>query len=140
MDSISIAAPYAFQPLDASTAAGFESQMKTGLGALGSLINVGARTVTNGAVPAGIVVAMAFPGIPGTDSPTFLDSVAMGAAGSAQGKTTTRSIDGQDVKIIETAQGAFALYKHGADTVVMAVGQTTDQAVAIVTAIIQASE
>jgi hypothetical protein len=140
MDDISVAVPYALAPLDEATASTFENQMKTGLGALGSLINVGARTVTNTGAPAGIVIAMSFPGIPGTELPTFLDSVALGAAGSAQGKTTSRTIDGQDVKVIETERGSFALYKHGTDTVVMTVGQTTDQAVAIITAIISATE
>ena len=140
MDDISIAAPYTLDALDESTATTFENQMKTGLGALGSLIHVGARTAKNGTATAGIVVAMSFPGIPGTESPTFLDSVALGAAGSAQGKTTSRTIDGQDVRVVETDRGSFALYKHGADTVVMTVGQTTDQAVAIMTAIIEATE
>lgn len=140
MDDISIAAPYTLDELDDATATTFENQMKSGLGALGSLIHVGARTAKSGGATAGVVVAMSFPGIPGTESPTFLDSVALGAAGSAQGKTTSRTIDGQDVRVIETDRGAFALYKHGADTVVMTVGQTADQAIAIITAIIQATE
>jgi hypothetical protein len=140
MEDISIAAPYTLDKLDPSTAAAFETQMKASLGALGSLIQVGARTAKLNGAAAGIVIAMAFPGIPGTDSPTFLDSIATGAAGSANGKTTSRTIDGQDVRVIETASGGFALYKHGTDTVIMSVGATPDKAVAVITAIIKATE
>ena len=140
MNELSIAPPYAFAALDTATAAAFEAGLKGGLGAMASLVHVGARSVTKDGAAAGLVVAMSFPGIPGTESDTFLDSVANGAAGSSKGKTTSRTIHGHDVRIVEASTGVFALYKHGTDTIVMAVGRTVDQAAAIVTAVIEASE
>ena len=112
--SLSIAAPYTLAPLEATQAAQFEASLKAGLG------------------------AMAFPGVPVSNTSSFLDSVVGGAAG-ASGKVTSTTIQGKDVKLIEGSQTHVAAYLHGS-TIVFAYGQTADETLAIITAVIQASE
>ena len=138
MAGLSIAPPYTLDPLDSATASTFETQMKTSLGAMGSLVNVGARMAKRNGLPAAVIIGMSFNGVP-TDSPTFLDSVAGGAAGSAAGAVTTRTIEGRAVKVVEGTSGTFAMYQHGS-TIVMAIGTAKDEAVPVITAVIQASE
>ena len=79
----------------------------------------------------------AFPGVPVSNTSSFLDSVYGGAAGSS-GKVTSTTIEGKDVKVIEGAQTHAAAYLHGS-TIVFAYAQTADETVAIITAVIQSS-
>ena len=136
--SLSIAAPYTLAPLEATQAAQFEASLKAGLGAMASIVQVGARQVKKAGASDGLVLAMAFPGVPVSNTSSFLDSVVGGAAG-AGGKVTSTTIQGKDVKLIEGSQTHVAAYLHGS-TIVFAYGQTADETLAIITAVIQASE
>jgi hypothetical protein len=130
-----IALPYTLEPLDASQA-GQIDQVKNGLGAMASVVQVGVRQVKKAGANDGLLLAMAFPGVPVPGS--FLDSMATAAAGS-NGKVTSQTINGQDVKLIEGSSTHVAAYAHGS-TMVFVYGQSADETVAIVTAVIQASE
>jgi hypothetical protein len=133
---LSIAAPYTLAPLEATQAAQFEASLKAGLGAMSSIVQVGAREVKKSGANAGLLLAMAFPGVPVPGS--FLDSIAGGAAGSS-GTVSSTKINGQDVKLIEGPNTHVAAYAHGG-TIVFAYGQAAADATGIITAVIQATE
>jgi hypothetical protein len=134
--TLSIAAPYTLAPLEASQSAQFETGLKASLGAMASIVQVGARQVKKSDANDGLLLAMAFPGVPVPGS--FLDAIAASAGGS-NAKVTSRTIEGQDVRVIEGNATNIAAYLHGS-TIVFAYGQTVDESVAIITAVIQASE
>jgi hypothetical protein len=134
--TLSIAAPFTLAPLEAAQAAQFETGLKASLGAMASIVEVGARQVKKSGTNDGLLLAMAFPGVPVPGS--FLDSIAASAGGS-NAKVTSRTIEGQDVRLIEGTGTNIAAYLHGS-TIVFAYGQTADESVAIITAVIQASE
>ena len=136
MATLSIAAPYTLAPLEASQSAQFETGLKASLGAMASIVQVGARQVKKSDANDGLLLAMAFPGVPVPGS--FLDAIAA-SAGGANAKVTSRTIEGQDVRVIEGNATNIAAYLHGS-TIVFAYGQTVDESVAIITAVIQASE
>jgi len=133
--SLSIAAPYTLAPLDAAQA-GQIDQLKNSLGAMSSIVQVGVREVRKGATNDGVLLAMAFPGVPVPGS--FLDTFATGAGGPGA-KVTSKSINGHDVKLIEGSSTHVAAYAHGS-TMVFVYGQSADETLAIITAVIQASE
>jgi hypothetical protein len=133
--SLSIAAPYTLAPLDAAQA-GQIDQLKNSLGAMSSIVQMGVREVRKGATNDGVLLAMAFPGVPVPGS--FLDTFAAGAGGP-DAKVTSRSINGHDVKLIEGSSAHVAAYAHGS-TMVFVYGQSADETLAIITAVIQASE
>jgi hypothetical protein len=135
---LSIAAPYTLEPLDPTQAAQFEASLKAGLGALSSIVQVGARQVKKAGTNDGLVLAMAFPGVPVSNTSSFLDSVVGGAAG-ANGKVTSKTIEGQDVRLIEGTGTHVAAYLRGS-TIVFAYGQAAAETEAIITAVIQASK
>ena len=132
--SLSIAPPYTLAPLDAAQA-GQVDQVKNALGAMSSVVQLGVREVKKGGTNDGVLLAMAFPGVP---VPGFLDAFAA-SAGGADAKVTSRTIGGQDVKLIEGTATHVAAYAHGS-TMVFVYGQSADETLAIVTAVIQASE
>jgi hypothetical protein len=103
---------------------------------MASIVQVGARQVRKSDANDGLLLAMAFPGVPVPGS--FLDSIAT-SAGGANAKVTSRTIEGHDVRLVEGAGTNIAAYLHGS-TIVFAYGQTADEAVAILTAVIQATE
>jgi hypothetical protein len=133
--SLSIAAPYTLTPLDAAQA-GQIDQLKNSLGAMSSIVQVGVREVRKGATNDGVLLAMAFPGVPVPGS--FLDTFVAGAGG-ADAKVTSRTIGGQDVKLVDGTATHVAAYAHGS-TMVFVYGQSADETVAIITAVIAASE
>ena len=133
---LSIAPPYTLAPLPAAQAAAFEAGMKAGLGAMSSFLQVGAKQVNKGSTNDGLVLAMAFPGVPVSSS--FLDSVAGGAAGSG-GKVTSTTIQGHDVKLIETTAAHVAGYLHGS-IIVFAYTQSQAESIAVLTAVIKATD
>jgi hypothetical protein len=133
--SLSIAAPYTFAPLEGAQA-GQIDQVRNSLGAMSAVVQMGVRQVKKSGANDGLLMAMAFPGVPVPGS--FLDTFAA-SAGGANATVTSRTIEGQDVKLIEGASTHVAAYAHGS-TMVFAYGQTADETVAIITAVIQASE
>jgi hypothetical protein len=137
MAQVAIAEPYNVVPLDAASADEFETAIKAGLGAMSSVVQIGVRQVNKGSTNAGIVVAMAFPGVPGTNTAVFLDSVAAGSAG-ATGKVTKTTIGGQDVRLIDSPSAQGAVYRRG-DMIMFAYSPTLAESIAIITAIIRAS-
>jgi hypothetical protein len=132
--SLSIAAPYTLvQPEGAQAQI---DQIKNGLGAMASIVQIGARQVKKAGSNDGLLLAMAFPGVPVPGS--FLESFAA-SAGGTDATVTSRTIGGQDVKLIEGTSTHAAAYAHGS-TMVFVYGQSADETLAIVTAVIQASE
>ena len=103
---------------------------------MASIVQVGARQVKKAGSNDGLLLAMAFPGVPVPGS--FLDTFATGAGGP-DAKVTSKSINGHDVKLIEGASTHVAAYAHGS-TMVFVYGQSADETLAIITAVIQASE
>jgi hypothetical protein len=134
---LSIAAPYTIAPLDAGQAAQIE-QVRNGLGAMATVVQIGARMVKKSGTGGGLLLAMAFPGVP-LNSAALVDSVVGGAAGSAGGTMTTRTIGGQEVRLVEGPATSIAGYPHEG-AIVLAYGRTLSEAVAIITAVIEASE
>jgi hypothetical protein len=134
--TLSIAAPYTLAPLEGAQADQFEAGLKASLGAMASIVQVGTRQVKKSGANDGLLLAMAFPGVPVPGS--FLDAIAASAGGS-NAKVTSRTIQGQDVRLIEGTGTNIAAYLHGS-TIVFAYGQTADESLAIITAVIQASE
>jgi hypothetical protein len=134
---LSIAAPYTLETLDASQQAQIE-QVKNGLGAAASVVQIGARTVRKSGTSAGLLLAMAFPGVP-LNAASLLDSIVGGAAGSAGGTMTTRTILGQEVRLVEGPTTSIAGYPHEG-AIVLAYGRSLSEAVDVITAVIQASE
>jgi hypothetical protein len=134
---LSIAPPFTLDALDAAQQAQIE-QVRNGLGAAASVVQVGARMVRKSGSSAGLLLALAFPGVP-LNSATLLDSIVSGAAGSAGGTMTTRTILGQEVRLVEGTTTSVAGYPHEG-TIVLAYGRSLSEAVAIITAVIQASE
>jgi hypothetical protein len=132
--SLSIAPPYTLAQLEGAQAQ--IDQITSSLGAMASIVQVGARQVKKAGANDGLLLAMAFPGVPVPGS--FLDTFAA-SAGGADAKVTSRTIGGQDVKLIEGSSTHVAAYAHGS-TMVFVYGQTADETLAIVTAVIQASE
>lgn len=133
--TLSIAAPYALAPLEGAQA-GQIDQLKNSFGAMASVVQVGVRQVKKAGANDGVLLAMAFPGVPVPGA--FLDTFAT-SAGGANATVTSRTIEGQDVKVIEGTGTHVAAYAHGS-TMVFVYGQTTDETIAIITAVIQASE
>jgi hypothetical protein len=134
---LSIAPPYTLDALDAGQQAQIE-QVRNGLGAAASVVQVGARMVRKSGSSAGLLLAMAFPGVP-LNSASLLDSIVGGAAGSAGGTMTTRTILGQEVRLVEGTTTSVAGYPHDG-TIVLAYGRSLSEAVEIITAVIQATE
>jgi hypothetical protein len=135
--NLSIAAPYTFEPLDAAQAAQIQ-QIQNGLGAMATIVQIGARMVKKSDTSAGLLLGMAFPGVP-LDSAALVDSVVGGAAGKAGGTMTTRTIGGQQVRLVEGPTTSIAGYPR-AGTIVLAYGRSLSEAVGIITAVIDASE
>jgi hypothetical protein len=132
--SLSIAAPYTLAQLEGAQAQ--IDQITNGLGAMASIVQIGARQVKKAGSNDGLLLAMAFPGVPVPGS--FLDTFAA-SAGGPNATVTSRNINGHDVKLIEGSSTHAAAYAHGS-TLVFVYGQSADETVAIVTAVIQASE
>jgi hypothetical protein len=137
MADVSIAPPYKLDELDAAQQAQIE-QVKKGLGTMASVVQVSARMVRKSATSDGLLLALAFPGVP-LNSKVLVDSVVGGAAGSAGGTMTTRTIGGQEVRLVEGTTTSVAGYPHEG-TIVLAYGRSLADAVAIITAVIQATE
>jgi hypothetical protein len=132
--SLSIAAPYTLAQLEGAQAQ--IDQIKNALGAMASIVQIGARQVKKAGSNDGLLLAMAFPGVPVPGS--FLDTFAA-SAGGTDAKVTSQTIGGQDVKLIEGTSTHAAAYAHGS-TMVFVYGQSADETLAIITAVIQASE
>jgi hypothetical protein len=103
---------------------------------MSSVVQMGVRQIKKAGANGGILLAMAFPGLPVPGS--FLDTFAPSAAGP-NGTVTSRNIEGQDVKLIEGSGTHVAAYAHGS-TIVFVYGQTADETVAMITAVIQANK
>jgi hypothetical protein len=131
--TLSIAAPYTLAQLEGAQAQ--IDQITNGLGAMASIVQIGARQVKKAGSNDGLLLAMAFPGVPVPGS--FLDTFAA-SAGGADAKVTSQTIGGQDVKLIEGTSTHAAAYAHGS-TMIFVYGQSADETLAIVTAVIQAS-
>ncbi len=137
-EGLTIAEPYALEPLDDASAAAFEEGVGESLGAMGDVIEFGALTVTRDGEDVGVVMAMAFPGVPGAEEPEFFRSVMGGVAGSSGGEVEETTIGGKTVGLTEGGGAAFAGYQEG-DTVIFAVSQSIDESTDIVTALIEAN-
>jgi hypothetical protein len=134
---LSIAPPYTLDVLDAGEAAQIE-QVKSSLATAGMAVRVGARTVKKSGTFGGLLLAMAFPGMP-LNTAAVIDSVVGSAAGSGAGTMTRRTIGGQDVRLVEGPATSVAAYPREG-TIVIAYGRSLSEAVEIITAVIQASE
>ena len=139
MNAISIAPPYTLGQLDRVTSAAFEAGMKAALGSMGT-VHMGARDVKKGGTDAGFVMAMTIDGVQGVNPATFLDLVAQGAAGSAQGSVTSRTIEGRQVRLIDSGSGGIAMYVRDDGTIVFAYARAAEDSAGVITAIIQGTE
>ena len=135
-----IEAPYALEDLDALSASALSSGLQKGLGSFASVVKIGVKQVTQGADKPGILLVMAFPGVPGATAATFLESVVGGSIASTNSKIVKRaSVNGHPVIVASSASGAFAAYQRG-EGVAFVYAPTAAAAEAIVTAVIKASE
>ena len=135
---LTIAEPYALEPLDDVSAAAFQTGIAESLGAMGEVIDFGAMTVTRDDAQVAILLAMAFPEFPGMEDPSFFESVMGGVAGSSGGEVETTTIAGRTVGLVEGAGTAFAGYQQDA-TVIFAIGQDMDEVTEVITALIEAN-
>jgi hypothetical protein len=132
---LSIASPYTLDRLDAGKTAQIE-QVKNGLGDVAAFVEVGARTVAKSGTSAGLLLAIRLPGVPPM---SVLESMVTGAVGTAGATMTTRTIVGREARLVEGTTTSVAGYTHDA-TIVLAYGRSLKEAVAIITAVIEASE
>jgi hypothetical protein len=135
---LEIAAPYELEPLDEASAAAFEAGITQGLGAMGEVIDFGAMTVTRDGEQVAILLAMAFPDFPGSQDPSFFQSVMGGVAGSSGGQVETTTIGGKTIGLIEGPSASFAGYQQDS-TVIFAIGPSIDESTEVVTALIEAN-
>jgi hypothetical protein len=130
-----IASPYTLEALDAGKAAQIE-QVKTGLGDVAAFVQVGARTVRKSGTSAGLLLGIGLPGVPPV---SVLESMVTSAVGKVGGTMTTRTILGQEVRMVEGTTTSVAGYAHEA-TIFLAYGRTMSEAIDALTAVIQANE
>jgi hypothetical protein len=135
MDDIKIDAPYAFQPLDEALAQVFISAMEKSLGSMASVFHVGVRSAVKGTTSVAFVIGMDFPDLPTTDL-ALLDGAAAGAAG--QGTVEKQTILGQPVRVVNT-NGQAAVLTIVNHNLVMAIGSSKTEGIAVITAIISAN-
>ena len=138
-EGLKIAAPYELHKLDAVTDAAYQAAMSKALGSFGSALQVGAKQVTKGGLPSGLVLVILFTDTSLSSTPGFLDAVANGSAASTGGAMKKATIEGQPVRYAAGLQSAFAAYKWN-DAIVYVVLPTEKDVLAVVTAIIKANK
>jgi len=79
---LTIAAPFTLKPMDAITQAALDAGMKQALGSFYDVVQLGYRQAAQGSTPEGYIVGFGVPGMSATSSPTFLDQLVSGIAGS----------------------------------------------------------
>lgn len=132
---LKIEAPYGMIALPSSLQTTFEQQMATGLGALGSSIKVGFRQVTGG-TGSSILMVIAFP----TGSLTAANyQAALARMAPSMGATfTTTTVGGVEISKGAMSSGAIAIF-HVGDHMLMVIGQTEADSVAVATSLINAN-
>jgi len=79
---LTIAAPFTLNPMDAITQAALDAGMKQALGSFYDVVQLGYRQAAQGSTPEGYIVGFGVPGMSATSSPTFLDQLVSGIAGT----------------------------------------------------------
>lgn len=134
-EGLAIAPPYSLEPIEPTIGAALDAAMRTALGSMAGVVEVGARTAAKGGETASYVVVMRIPGVP-VSSPAFLDGVAAGMAGTS-GKVTSKTILGTAVRVVSASTGGGVVFVLG-DRIIMVLGAAEAVEVAVATAIIQA--
>src|SRR5207245_1798326 len=134
---LAIAAPYTLAPLPAAIETGLEAAMSQAMGALSAAVEVGARTADKDGASQAYVLGMRIPGVPVT-SPTFLDSVATGAAGTS-GVVTKTTVGGHDVRVVTAASGTAQLVFILGDRIILIAGGSKDSELAVTAALVSAN-
>lgn len=132
---LKIEAPYGMIALPSSLQTTFEQQMATGLGALGSSIKVGFRQVTGGS-GFSILMVIAFP--TGSLTAASYQAALAGMAPSMGATFTTTTVGGVEISKGAMSSGAVAIF-HVGDHMLMVIGQTEADSVAVATSLINAN-
>ena len=135
-EGLAIAAPYTLEPVEPAIGAALDAAMRSALGSMATVVQVGARTAATGGVTASYVVVMRIPGVP-MSSPAFLDGLATGVAGEG-GKYASKTILGTSVRVVSARSGGMVVFITG-DRIVIVVGAADAVELAVATAIIQAN-
>jgi hypothetical protein len=95
--------------------------------------------VTEGAERRAVVIAMAFDESLGIDTDQALEQLMTALAGNASGtEVEERTISGQTVAVLDAGAGTTAIY-HDGTRLIMVVTPSADDAVPVVTALIEAN-
>jgi hypothetical protein len=136
MAELSIAAPYRLEPVDEATAAALAAGLSAGRSPRPNDGRLTVRQVTKSGVDAGLLLGMTYP--PPTTPSWFLE--VMREMSRSSGKdVTTRAILGHDVVVTGFNSTNIAAYLHRS-TIVIGFGESSDDAVSVITAVIQATE
>jgi hypothetical protein len=135
-EGLSIGSPYALEPLPPALAAVMDESMRTAMGSMAGIVEVGVRTVSESGESAAVVIVMRIPGVP-VGTPTFLDSVAGGIAGSG-GTLSETTILGVPVRVAKASGSVSVVFVRG-DRIIVLVGATKAVELTIAKALLQAN-
>jgi len=136
-DDLEIDAPYTFRALDEAIAQIFVTAMKSSLGEMADVFQIGVREAVRDGESAAYVIVMRFPDLP-IAGKALLDGAAEGATQSG-GTVEKRTIAGNDVRVVET-QGQTIVISLLDDDLVMVISLTSKSVgINVATAILEAN-
>ena len=130
--------PYDLAELDAALTEGISTAMESSLGSMSSIVGFGFRQITRGGVPAGMVMGMSFPGLPGATKPAFFEAAIAGMGASMNVKVTKKTVLDRPVRVIAGPTAVFAAFQDGS-TIVVTIATSERQAVTLAGALIKAN-
>ena len=135
-EGLKIGAPYAIVALPAAAQQVFETQMSTSLGALGSNISFGFRSITGGKGQ-NILMVLAFPA--GTMSASVFTGM-VGGMGASMGATLTKTTSGGvDIYAGASSTGGVGIF-HVGDHAIIVISEKSDDALQVAEALVAANQ
>jgi hypothetical protein len=137
---LEIAAPYTLAPLDEALAGVFVEAMRSSLGEMSGVFDVGVRSAVKKGATTSWIIVMRFPEL-GLEPKTLLDLAAQGATGGSSVDVEKQTIGGKPVRIIEAQGSALTITVVGSSDLVMVIPLVggRQEAIAVITALIDAN-
>lgn len=135
-EGLAIAAPYTLTTLDPLLEASFRQQFTASLGALSSLIGIGARQVASNGSLVGYVLVIGFP--TGIMNDAQYQSIVDGIASSSAVTFQKTTVSGVEVSSGSMATGGIGLYRAG-DNVIITITPTASNLTEVTTALVTAN-
>jgi hypothetical protein len=134
---LKIASPYKLTALDPALEAVFREQFTQGVGAFGSLVGVGGRTVTKDGKLVGYVFVIGFPA--GMMTETAYQAMLTGMQSSMGVTFTTQTVSGVDVATGTSANANVGVMQNG-DHIILTLTPTAAELPTVAKALIDANK